>query len=146
MQVTPFLWIQHPVEEAVDFYMGLFPDAETLAGPEVSEHMSSATIAIQGQTLHLFNAGTYRELTEAFSLMVTCSTQDEIDRLWGPLCDGGTPTRCGWVTDRYGITWQIIPENLREWLAHPDHGADVTRVMLDMVKLEIGPLKAAMTP
>jgi predicted 3-demethylubiquinone-9 3-methyltransferase (glyoxalase superfamily) len=144
MQVTPFLWIQHPVDEAVEFYIRLFPDAQTLDGPHVSEHMSSATIALGGQTLHIFNAGTYRELTEAFSLMVTCSTQEEIDRLWEALGDGGTPSRCGWVTDRFGITWQIIPEKLQEWLADPAHGHEVTRVMLDMVKLEIGPLQAAL--
>ena len=142
--VTPFLWIQHPVPDAVQFYTGLFADAELISGPDVGEAMSSATVRLAGQTVHLFNAGRLRELTEAFSFMVTCSDQAEIDRLWDGLCDGGTPTQCGWVTDRFAVTWQVIAEKLQEWLSDPVHGADVAQVMLQMVKLEIAPLEAAL--
>jgi predicted 3-demethylubiquinone-9 3-methyltransferase (glyoxalase superfamily) len=84
------------------------------------------------------------ELTAAFSLMVTCSTQAEIDRLWDALLEGGSATRCGWLTDRYGVTWQIVPEGLQEWLSDPQYGRAVTERMLEMVKLEIGPLQAAL--
>lgn len=140
---TPFLWLQHSIAETVEFYTRVF-DAEVLDGPNADEHMSSATLRIAGQTLHLFNAGPYRELTEAFSLMVTCQTQEQIDRFWDGLSDGGTPSQCGWITDRFGVTWQIIPEQLQGWLADPEHGAEVTRLMLDMVKIETGPLLAAM--
>lgn len=142
--VTPFLWLQHPIGDAVQFYTGLFDDAEVLAGPDISDEMQSATIRMAGQTVHLFNAGSLRELTEAFSFMVTCCDQPEIDRLWDAFCEGGTPTRCGWVTDRFGITWQVIPDQLREWLSDPEHGQDVAAVMLEMVKLEIAPLAAAL--
>lgn len=142
LTATPFLWLQHPIEEAVAFYTGTF------GGEVVSENyspaMESATIRILGQTLHLFNAGHYRDLTEAFSLMVTCTTQAEIDRLWETLGQGGTPSRCGWVTDRFGVTWQIIPEDLEEWLSDPEHGQSVTARMLEMDKLEIAPLQAAL--
>lgn len=144
LTVTPFLWLQHPVAEAVQFYTSVFDDAEVLAGPDVSDAMQTATIVLAGQTVHLFNAGSMRELTEAFSLMVTCSDQQEIDRLWDAFCEGGTPTQCGWVTDRFGITWQVVPDRLGEWLSDPEHGQDVMAAMLSMVKLEIAPLTAAL--
>lgn len=142
--VTPFLWIQHPVADAVAFYTALFDDAEVLSGLHSDERMSSATVRLAGQTLHLFNAGSWRDLTEAFSLMVTCATQEEIDHLWVGLGDGGTPSMCGWVTDRFGVTWQIVPDRLQEWLSDPERGGEVARVMLQMHKLEIAPLEAAL--
>ena len=144
LTVTPFLWIQHPVDEAATFYAGLFDDGEIVSGPDVGDEMSSATVRFNGQTLHLFNAGSQRELTEAFSLMVTCSSQAEIDRLWDALCDGGLPSMCGWVTDRFGVTWQVIPEDLQEWLSDPTRGGEVAKVMLQMQKLEMAALQAAL--
>ncbi|HRY10523.1 MAG: VOC family protein [Actinobacteria bacterium] len=143
--VTPFLWIQHPVDEAANFYAGLFDDGQIVSGPNVGDDMSSATVRMSGQTIHLFNAGTQRALTEAFSLMVTCSTQAEIDRLWDALCDGGTPSMCGWVTDRFGVTWQVVPDSLQEWLSDPARGGEVAKVMLQMQKLEIADLRAALS-
>ena len=142
--VTPFLWIQHPVDDAAVFYAGLFDDGEIVAGPDVGDEMSSATVRFAGQTVHLFNAGTLRELTEAFSLMVTCSSQEEIDRLWDALSEAGSPSMCGWVTDRFGVTWQVIPENLQEWLGDPTRGGEVAKVMLQMQKLHIADLRAAL--
>jgi predicted 3-demethylubiquinone-9 3-methyltransferase (glyoxalase superfamily) len=144
LTATPFLWIQSPVDEAAHFYAGLFDDAEIVSGPDVAEEMSSATVRFCGQTIHLFNAGSLRELTEAFSLMVTCTSQAEIDRLWEALCDGGSPSMCGWVTDRFGVTWQVIPEDLQEWLSDPTRGGEVAKVMLQMQKLEISDLQAAL--
>lgn len=141
---TPFLWIQHPVDEAVNFYTRVFDDARTISGPSTSPQMSSATIELAGQRIHLFNAGTSRELTEAFSLQVTCQTQAQIDDLWDALSEGGTPLQCGWVTDRFGITWQIIPSQLSAWLADPVHGAEVTARMLQMSRIEIGSLLEVM--
>ena len=146
LTVTPFLWIQHPVDEAANFYAGLFKDGEIVSGPDVGDEMSSATVRFSGQTIHLFNAGSQRELTEAFSLMVTCSSQAEIDRLWDALCDGGLPSMCGWVTDRFGVTWQVIPADLQEWLSDPTRGGEVAKVMLQMQKLEIAALQAALRP
>lgn len=139
---TPFLWLQHPIDDVAAFYTRLF-DGDILS-EDYGPTMQSATIRILGQTLHLFNAGPYRDLTEAFSLMVTCSSQAEIDRLWDELAHDGTPTQCGWVTDRFGLTWQIIPDRLEEWLRDPEHGAEVTARMLEMVKIEIAPLEAAL--
>lgn len=137
---TPFLWIQHPIADAVTFYTQVFEDGRVVSGPSIGEQMSSATIEVAGQQIQLFNAGPYQELTEAFSLMVTCRTQEEIDHLWGALSEGGTPLQCGWLTDRFGITWQIIPADLSQWLTDPDHGPAVSERMLQMSKIEIGPL------
>lgn len=142
LNATPFLWIQHSVAEAAEFYTNLL-DGEILERGE-DEQQQSATIRVAGQTLHLFNAGPYRDLTEAFSLMLTCSTQEEIDRLWEGFGEGGTPSRCGWVTDRFGVTWQVIPAGLRDWLGDPERGERVMATMLAMSKLEIAPLRAAL--
>jgi predicted 3-demethylubiquinone-9 3-methyltransferase (glyoxalase superfamily) len=142
LTVTPFLWLHHDVLEVADFYARVLPGE--VVSSDSGGTMQSATIRLGGQTLHLFNAGPMAELTAAFSLMVTCSTQDDIDRLWDGLLEGGQATRCGWLTDRYGVTWQIVPERLQQWLADSEHGHDVTARMLEMVKLEIAPLEAAL--
>lgn len=141
--VTPFVWIQHPVDDAVAFYTRVF-DGDVLA-EDYGPQMQAATIRILGQTLQLLNAGPYEELTSAFSLLATFSSQEEIDSVWEELtAGGGKPLSCGWVTDRFGLTWQIIPEHLQEWLADPVHGPQVTERMLEMEKIEIAPLEAAL--
>lgn len=142
--VTPFLWLNADIADAARFYVQTFDDARILSGPDVGPQMSSATIEVVGQRIHLFNAGPHSELTQAFSLMVSCESQSQIDRLWQALSHGGTELRCGWVTDRYGLTWQIVPEHLSQWLTDPVHGAAVTQRMLQMRKLEIEPLLAVM--
>lgn len=142
ISATPFLWLQHPIDDAAYFYAALF-DGEVLS-EDYGQAMQSATIRVAGQTIHLFNAGPYRELTEAFSIMVTCPSQTELDHIWDGLARGGTPTRCGWITDRFGVTWQVIPQQLREWLSDPQRGQEVTRTMLQMVKLDFAPLQAAL--
>lgn len=142
LSATPFLWLQHPVDDAVHFYAHVL-DAEVLA-EDYGPAMQLAKIRVAGQTLHLFNAGEFQELTQAFSLLVTCSTQAELDRIWAGLENGGAPMQCGWITDRFGITWQIIPERLDEWLADPHRGQQVTEAMLTMVKLDIAALESAL--
>ena len=142
IRATPFLWLQHHIDDAAYFYAATF-DGEVLS-EEYGPVMQSATVRVAGQTIHLFNAGEFREITEAFSMMVTCSSQAELDRIWDALNKGGTPMQCGWITDRFGVTWQVIPDKLDEWLADPARGAAVTEVMMQMVKLEFGPLEAAL--
>jgi predicted 3-demethylubiquinone-9 3-methyltransferase (glyoxalase superfamily) len=142
ISATPFLWLQHPVDDAAYFYAALF-DGEVLA-ENYGSAMRSARIRIAGQTIELFSAGPFQELTEAFSIMVTCSTQAELDHVWEGLSRGGTPSRCGWITDRFGVTWQVVPRQLREWLSDPEAGPAVTRTMLSMVKLDFAPLEAAL--
>ena len=142
ISATPFLWLQHPIDDAAYFYAALF-DGEVLA-EDYGATMRSARIRIAGQTIELFSAGPFDELTQAFSIVVTCSSQAELDRIWEGLCRGGTPSQCGWITDRFGVTWQVIPQPLREWLSDPERGQAVTQTMLGMVRLDFAPLEAAL--
>ena len=142
ISATPFLWLQHPVDDAAYFYAELF-DGEVLA-EEYSRDSRLATIRVAGQTIHLFNAGPRKELTDAFSLQVSCSTQEDLDRIWAGLLRGGTPTAAGWIDDRFGVTWQIVPVHLNEWLRDPQRGPHVSEIMQRMVKLDFAPLQAAL--
>ncbi len=142
ISATPFLWLQHPIDDAAYFYAALF-DGEVLA-EDYGPTMRSARIRIAGQTIELFSAGPFDELTQAFSIVVTCSSQAELDRIWEGLCRGGTPSQCGWITDRFGVTWQVIPQPLREWLSDPERSQAVTQTMLGMVRLDFAPLEAAL--
>ncbi len=142
VSLTPFLWLQHPVDDAAYFYAGLF-DGEILA-EEYAPHSQSATIRVAGQTLHLFNAGIHPELTRAFSLMTTCPTQEKLDHIWEGLAKDGTAAAGGWVTDRFGVSWQVVPAGLREWLRDPERGQAVHRAMLQMTKLDFAVLQAAL--
>ena len=142
LTATPFLWLQHPIDDAAAFYTRIF-DGQVLA-EDYGPATQSATIRVLGQTLTLFHGGPFQELTAALSIMVPCESQDQIDRLWDELSQDGSPMQCGWVTDRFGITWQVIPAQLDEWLADPVRGQAVTERMLEMVKLEIAPLQAAL--
>ncbi len=128
MQVTPFLWFDTQAEEAATCYTSLFPDSRI---PHVSRHPEGGpgpaglamTVSFElcGQSVTALNGGSIYTLTEAFSFAVQCDTQAEVDRLWdGLLADGGTPSRCGWLTDRFGLTWQIIPARMIELLNDPD--------------------------
>ncbi len=105
----------------------------------------SATVRLRGQELILFNGGPMYQLTSAFSLMVSCQTQAEIDELWDKLSDGGQIQRCGWLTDRFGVTWQIVPDMLVKLLTDqdPEKAKRVTQAMLQMVKIDIQGLKRA---
>jgi len=153
-KVQPFLWFEDDAEEAVRFYVSVFDDAKVTAttryqegwpGP-VGEVMTMA-FTIAGQGFVALNGGQQPGFTfsPAISFVVHCETQDEVDRYWDRLSEGGKPDQCGWVTDRYGITWQIVPRVLDQMLTDHDHArADrVMRAMLTMTKLEIAPLEAA---
>lgn len=146
-KITPFLWYDGNVAEAIQFYTGIF---KTASVKNVS-HMGpggpvmSATIELEGQELHLFNGGPMFRFTEAVSFMISCDTQEEIDYFWNKLCDGGTPSRCGWLKDRFGLSWQVIPSVLSQLLQHPDpaKAQRVMQAMLQMNKLVIKDLEEA---
>jgi predicted 3-demethylubiquinone-9 3-methyltransferase (glyoxalase superfamily) len=142
-KITPFLWLESGADEAAKFYTSIFKDSEvlgTMAGPG---GIMSTTIRIHEQELILFNGGPHFKLNEAASLFVNCETQDEIDSLWNKLSEGGNTSRCGWLQDKYGLWWQIIPSILGELLQHPDRAkADrAMQAMLKMDKLNIAELK-----
>jgi predicted 3-demethylubiquinone-9 3-methyltransferase (glyoxalase superfamily) len=150
--ITPFLWLHGDVREAAAFYASVFGDAVVEDGMEFPEsspgkvgEIMSTTVDVRGQRLTLFNGGAGPTLTEGFSLFVECHGQDEVDRYWDALVEGGTPNRCGWLTDRFGVTWQIVPDVLGDYLGGPDAEGRgrAMQAMLGMVKLDIAGLRSA---
>lgn len=136
-KITPFLWYDGKVEEVMQFYTAIFKKSSVKnvshMGP--GGPVMSATIELEGQELHLFNGGPMFRFTEAVSFMISCDTQEEIDYFWNKLCEGGTPSRCGWLKDRFGLSWQVIPPVLSQLLQHPDP-AKAQRVMQAMLKMD----------
>ena len=152
-KVSPCLWFDGNAEEAVRFYVSLLPDSridamlpytvETPGGRPGDLMAIEFTLA--GSTHEALNGGPFFRFTPAISLMVACDDQAEIDRLWAALLEGGAAMQCGWLTDRFGVTWQIVPRALTEMLKDPDKEKvrRMTEAMLTMVKLEIEPLRRA---
>ncbi|MBI5309511.1 MAG: VOC family protein [Actinobacteria bacterium] len=145
--ITPFLWFSGHVGEAAEFYLEVFGDAEllsTMPGPGIEP--MGAKLRLKNLELTLFNGGPHYELNEAFSLMVNCEDQDEVDRLWDALtADGGEPSRCGWLKDKYGVSWQIVPDVLTDLIGgeDPEGRQRATDAMLGMQKLIIEDLVEA---
>jgi predicted 3-demethylubiquinone-9 3-methyltransferase (glyoxalase superfamily)/uncharacterized protein YndB with AHSA1/START domain len=157
-RITPFLWFDRQAEEAARFYTSVFPDSRittvTHYGPEgaIATGLSEDTVMtiafeLGGQQFVALNGGPRFRFSEAISFIVNCTSQEEIDYYWDRLSEGGDPTaqQCGWLKDRYGLSWQIVPANLGDLLSGPDPGAP-TRVMnalLQMKKLDIAALEQA---
>ena len=145
--IAPFLWFESQAAEAMNFYVGLFDDARVLSVQQAADGgpVFSVSFSIGSQTFHAINGGPHYVLTPATSWMVTCNSQREIDRLWDALSDGGKPDQCGWVTDRFGVTWQIVPEVLLAHLSNPDHqiAARVQEAMLGMTRIDIAEIERA---
>jgi predicted 3-demethylubiquinone-9 3-methyltransferase (glyoxalase superfamily) len=151
-KITPFLWFEHQAEEAANLYVSIFPDSKVVkvarygeAGPGPAGSAMTVEFQLEGLSFVALNGGPLYKFTEAVSFLVTCQTQDEVDSYWNKLSAGGTPDRCGWLRDRFGLSWQIIPTALTELLSHPDPSAAqrVMKAMLSMSKIEIGKLKQA---
>jgi predicted 3-demethylubiquinone-9 3-methyltransferase (glyoxalase superfamily) len=147
--ITPFLWFDTDLIEPISFYTSIFPDASS-PDPRPSADdgpIFSATIQLCGQPLMLLNGGpTHAEFTPAISLFVSVETQQEIDDLWEQLTAGGGESgNCGWLKDRYGLSWQIVPTVLGALLGSPDRvrAQQATDAMLQMGKLDIAALQAA---
>jgi predicted 3-demethylubiquinone-9 3-methyltransferase (glyoxalase superfamily) len=138
--MTPYIWLEKDAEAAARFYVSLFPRSKI-----VDTNKFGVTFELDGQRVFALNGGPNYKLTPAFSLMYTCETQDEIDRLWARLGDGGQELRCGWITDRFGLTWQIIPRTLTEMLTDKDPAcaSRVTEAMMAMIKIDIAGLQRA---
>lgn len=145
-KLTPFLWYNGKVEEAVALYTSVFSNSKVLStSPGPGGALMSATIEIEGQRLIIFNGGPGHKLSAAVSLFVNCETQDEVDRLWAQLSDGGSESRCGWLEDRFGLSWQIIPSILPALLQDPDRekAGRAMNAMLGMAKIDIAALERA---
>jgi predicted 3-demethylubiquinone-9 3-methyltransferase (glyoxalase superfamily) len=151
-KITPFLWFDNQAEEAMNFYVSIFKNSKALrvvrygeAGPGPKGTVMSATFQLEGQTFYALNGGPMFSFTPAISFFVSCQTQQEVDELWGKLSAGGKEDRCGWLKDKYGLSWQIIPTALGEMLGDkdPQKAARVMQAMLQMRKIEIEGLKRA---
>lgn len=139
-KISPFLWYNGNIEEVVDFYTSIFKSSNV-----ISRNPMGATIELEGQQLNLFNGGPLFSFTEAISLYVNCDTQDEIDYYWEALTQDGKESRCGWLKDKFGLSWQIVPSILVELLWDKDRKkADAAmQAMLKMDKLDIKTLQNA---
>ena len=152
-KITPHLWFVDRVEEAAAFYVSIFPDssvdrvtaieAETPSGPAGSVKVVEFTLA--GQPFMAIGAGPLDPFNHAISFMVNCADQAEIDYYWEKLLDGGEPEQCGWLRDRYGLCWQVVPEAMSEMMTHPDRARvrRATEAMMQMVKFDIAALERA---
>ena len=140
-KITPFLWFNDQAEEAMNFYTSIFRNSKAgeirryaEGGPAPRGTVMSASFQIEGQELIAFNGGPHFSFTPAISLFVDCKTQEEVDELWGKLSEGGQPQPCGWVTDKFGLSWQIIPSALGEML-QDKNGAKSKAAMQAMMKM-----------
>jgi predicted 3-demethylubiquinone-9 3-methyltransferase (glyoxalase superfamily) len=151
-KITPHLWFDNQLEEAMDFYVSLFEDSKILNvsryevdAPESPGTVMTATFQLAGQEFMALNGGPYFKFNEAISLFVNCETQEEVDELWEKLSAGGEEQQCGWLKDKYGLSWQIIPTALGKMLSDPDprKAQNVMQVMLQMRKIDIAALQRA---
>ena len=145
-KITPFLWFDGVAEEAVNHYLSIFKSGEVLSTtPGPGGKPLVLTFRLEGQEFIALNGGPMFKFTEAISLHVACDTQAELDALWVRLGEGGEPGRCGWLKDRYGLSWQIIPRVLSELLfdRDPARAQRVMQAMLAMNRLDIAGLQAA---
>jgi predicted 3-demethylubiquinone-9 3-methyltransferase (glyoxalase superfamily) len=152
-KITPFLWFDNNAEEAANLYTSIFKDAKILAtsrygdaGPGPKGSVMTVKFLLQGQEFIALNGGPHFKFTEAISFVVNCETQQEIDALWEKLlAGGGKPSQCGWLKDRFGLSWQIVPTILGELAAdkNPEKANRVMKALLQMVKLDIAKLKEA---
>ena len=151
-KIVTFLWFDNQAEEAVNFYTSLFKNSKVGkitrygdAGPGPKGSVMGVTFQLEGQEFFALNGGPHFRFTPAISLFVNCETQEEVDELWSKLSAAGREDRCGWLTDKYGLSWQIIPKVLGELLGHSDpqiaHRA--MKAMLGMSKIDIQKLKDA---
>ena len=145
-KLTPFLWFDGDVAEVVKFYQSVFPGSKVLDPmPGPNGTLMGATFELDGQRFIAFNGGPQLKLTPAVSIYVNCETQREVDELWAKLTDGGAESQCGWLVDRFGLSWQIIPSILPKLLSDPDRekAGRATNAMLKMKKIDIAELQRA---
>ncbi len=152
-KISTFLWFDGQAEPAANFYVSIFKNSRIKAISRNSENAPGPTgevlvveFELDGMTFHAMNGGPGHPFSDAISLMVYCDDQAEVDHLWDNLTsDGGRPVACGWLTDKYGVSWQITPKALMEMIKDPDKAkvGKVMGAMMQMVKLDIAKLKAA---
>src|SRR5271166_1719078 len=132
-RITPFLWFDSNAQEAVEFYLSVFKNSRRLGGSK------SLSFELDGQIFTALNGGPTYKFTEAVSFLVRCDSQQEIDYYWSKLTAGGAESRCGWLKDKFGLSWQIVPARLPDWIKNPK----ALEAMLKMQKLDIAELERA---
>jgi predicted 3-demethylubiquinone-9 3-methyltransferase (glyoxalase superfamily) len=145
-RITPFLWFDSNAGEAVEFYLAVFKNSYVLSelrapegGPTPTGSILTIAFELDGQKFTAINGGPHFKFTEAVSFVVRCNTQEEIDDYWSKLSAGGTEAQCGWLKDKFGLSWQIVPERLPDLVKHPK----AMQAMMKMVKLDIAELERA---
>lgn len=151
-KITPFLWFKDNAEEAINFYTSVFKNSKVHnisryndAGPDGVSTVMTGTIELEGQEFMVLNGGPAFTFNPAISFFVDCKSQEEVDYYWNRLLEGGSPSQCGWLTDKFGVSWQIVPTRLGELLNDPDPAKAnrVMQAMLKMVKLDIAEMERA---
>jgi len=151
-KITPFLWFNDNLEEAMNFYISIFKNSKIVsvnrsgeAGPGPKGMVTGATFELDGQRFLALNGGPHFTFTPAISMFVNCETQQEIDDLWEKLSAGGEKSRCGWLKDKFGLSWQIVPSDLGDMLQdkNPQKAKSTMNAMLQMNKLDIEKLRQA---
>jgi predicted 3-demethylubiquinone-9 3-methyltransferase (glyoxalase superfamily) len=158
-KISPFLWYDDKAEEAAEFYVKVFSEWSGSTGTSKIHHVArygeggpgtpgsalTVTFELEGQKLTALNGGPGHSFTDAFSFLVDCTSQQEVDELWSALTENGEEGPCGWLTDPYGLSWQIIPTVLQDLLGDPDPGRAqrATQAMLQMKKIDIAELQRA---
>ena len=144
--ITPFLWFDSQAEEAMNFYASIFKRSKVISVNRAQGKVMSVQFELEGQAFMALNGGPLFKFTEAVSFFVACETQQEIDELWAKLtADGGAPSRCGWLKDRFGLSWQIVPASLGRMLGDQDatRSKRVMDAMMQMNKLDLSRLQEA---
>jgi predicted 3-demethylubiquinone-9 3-methyltransferase (glyoxalase superfamily) len=145
-KITPFLWFDNNAEEAMNFYVSIFKNSKILNVSRTEQGAAfSVTFELSGQVLMALNGGPHHKFNESFSLFVNCEDQLEVDELWSRLTEGGEESKCGWLKDKYGLSWQIIPTALGELMndKDPEKARRVVEAMLKMQKIDVKTLKQA---
>ena len=151
-KITPFLWFDDKAEEAMNFYVSIFKNSKVLGvsrygeeGPGPEGKVMVGTFELEGQKFHALNGGPQFIFTEAVSFLIDCETQDEVDYFWEKLSEGGEKSQCGWLKDKFGLSWQVVPSILGDLLQDEDEEKSrrVMAAMLKMDKLDISRLKQA---
>jgi predicted 3-demethylubiquinone-9 3-methyltransferase (glyoxalase superfamily) len=151
-RITPFLWFDKEAEDAAKLYTSLIPNSKIndvthygAAGPREAGTVMTVDFELNGQKLVALNGGPEFKFTEAVSFVINCETQDEVDELWEKLSEGGEKGPCGWLKDRYGLSWQVVPTILEELIRDADQQKSqrVMAAMMQMGKIEIEPLQRA---
>jgi predicted 3-demethylubiquinone-9 3-methyltransferase (glyoxalase superfamily) len=151
-KITPYLWFNGKAEDAMNFYISIFKNSKIVnvtrngkGGPGPEGTVMTATFQLDGQEFFALNGGPQFPFTEAISFFVDCKTQEEVDALWDKLSEGGEKSRCGWLKDKYGLSWQIVPSALGELLGDkdPEKSKRVMEALLKMDKIDIKTLKKA---